>query len=87
MSVHAIGSLETLLVAFAIGLAFKFYFAKPKLPHGVKFLPGPISLPILGNALAINVNTPWLTYVAWGRQYGKWNLGLLVLAADVTQAT
>ncbi|KAH7913512.1 cytochrome P450 [Hygrophoropsis aurantiaca] len=32
--------------------------------------PGPRALPLLGNALQINVSQPWLTYTAWGKRYG-----------------
>jgi len=71
MSDGVTGGLEALLVVFAIGFVLKTYFAKPKLPHGVRFPPGPASLPILGNILAVDVNAPWVTYKAWGSQYGK----------------
>ncbi|KAG1744159.1 uncharacterized protein EDB91DRAFT_213216 [Suillus paluster] len=71
MSDHVTGGLEGLLVAVVIGVALRSYFAKPKLPHGVRFPPGPTSLPILGNALAVDVNAPWVTYKTWGSQYGN----------------
>ncbi|KAG2111177.1 cytochrome P450 [Suillus discolor] len=56
--------------AFAISLVLRSYFAKPKLPHSGKLPPGPALLPILGSALAVDVTAPWLTYKAWGNQYG-----------------
>ncbi|OJA12270.1 hypothetical protein AZE42_08146 [Rhizopogon vesiculosus] len=65
------GGLEALLAAFAISVALKTYFAKPKLPHGVQLPPGPPSLPLLGNALAVDVSEPWVTYKEWGSQYGN----------------
>lgn len=57
--------------AFAIGLVLRSYFARPRLPHSSKLPPGPALLPILGSALAVDVTAPWLTYKAWGSQYGK----------------
>ncbi|KAG2368141.1 hypothetical protein BDR07DRAFT_1457584, partial [Suillus spraguei] len=48
------GRLEVILAAFAISLALKSYFTKPKLPHSSKLPPGPPLLPILGSALAID---------------------------------
>ncbi|KAG2148491.1 cytochrome P450 [Suillus cothurnatus] len=62
--------LEVVLAAFAISLALRNYFAKPKLPHSGKLPPGPAFLPILGSALAVDVTAPWLTYKTWGDQYG-----------------
>lgn len=56
--------------AFAIGLVLRSYFARPRLPHSSKLPPGPALLPILGSALAVDVTAPWLTYKAWGSQYG-----------------
>src|SRR5882762_7824541 len=66
-----VGGLEALLAAFAISVVVKNYFAKPKLPHGVQLPPGPPSLPLLGNALAVDGSEPWVTYKTWGSQYGK----------------
>ena len=63
--------LDALLVALAIGFALRSYFAKLKLPRGVQFPPGPTPLPLLGNALAIDVSAPWITYKEWGNRYGK----------------
>jgi len=65
------GGLDALLVAFAIAFALRSYFTKQKLPHGVRFPPGPTGLPLLGNALAIDVSAPWITYKEWGNRYGK----------------
>jgi len=70
MSDRAMG-LDVLLAALVIGYVLRSYFTKPKLPHGVQFPPGPTSLPILGNALAVDVSAPWVTYKEWGSQYGK----------------
>ncbi|KAG0699967.1 cytochrome P450 [Suillus ampliporus] len=32
--------------------------------------PGPVPLPLLGNALSINTKEPWLTYTEWRATYG-----------------
>jgi len=63
--------LGALLAAFAIICALGSYFAKSRLPHRARFPPGPLSIPLLGNALAIDVSAPWVTYKEWGGQYGK----------------
>ncbi|KAJ8583483.1 cytochrome P450 [Rhizopogon salebrosus TDB-379] len=64
------GGLEALLAALVIIFLLRSYFAKPKLPHGVQLPPGPPSTPLLGNALAVDVSAPWVTYKTWGSQYG-----------------
>jgi hypothetical protein len=82
------GWLPTLLAPFAISLALKRYFTKPKLPSGVRFPPGPPSLPLLGSALAVDVSEPWVTYKAWGSQYGKWSRRMTAfVVTDDPQAT
>ena len=82
MSDHVTRGLEALLAAFAIGFALKSYFTKPKLPRGVQFPPGPTSLPILGNVLAVDVSAPWVTYKEWGSQYGKWSRKVLITRSN-----
>ncbi|KAG1876663.1 cytochrome P450 [Suillus subalutaceus] len=45
--------------------------------------PGPRQLPILGNALQLDTKRPWLTYTAWGKRYGWWQVnGLFVELLD-----
>ncbi|KAG2132012.1 cytochrome P450 [Suillus bovinus] len=59
--------LEVVLAVVAISLALRTYFAKQ---NSDKLPPGPPLLPILGSALAVDISAPWLTYKAWGSQYG-----------------
>jgi hypothetical protein len=41
--------------------------------------PGPRSLPVMGNALQLDTKRPWLTYTAWGKTYGWYQIsGLFV---------
>jgi hypothetical protein len=70
-STYVMGGIEALLAAFVTIFLLRSYFAKPKLPHGVQLPPGPPSTPLLGNALAVDVSAPWVTYKTWGSQYGK----------------
>jgi hypothetical protein len=71
MWVLATRGLEAFLAAFVIRFALRSFFGKPKLPHGVQLPPGPTPIPILGNALAVDVSAPWVTYKQWGSQYGE----------------
>ncbi|KAJ8583488.1 cytochrome P450 [Rhizopogon salebrosus TDB-379] len=62
--------LEVLFAALVIIFLLGSYFIKPKLPHSVQLPPGPPLIPFLGNALAVDVSAPWVTYKTWGSQYG-----------------
>ncbi|KAG1829111.1 cytochrome P450 [Suillus variegatus] len=48
-----------------------------------KLPPGPALLPILGSALAVDVTAPWLTYKAWGSQYGQYHYNSERVARDL----
>ena len=43
--------------------------------QGLPLPPGPTPLPVLGSALSINAQEPWLTYTAWRAKYGEWGAG------------
>jgi hypothetical protein len=70
-STYVMGGIEALLAALVIIFLLRSYFTKPKLPHGVQLPPGPPLIPLIGNALAVDVSAPWVTYKTWGSQYGK----------------
>ncbi|KIK95905.1 hypothetical protein PAXRUDRAFT_826534 [Paxillus rubicundulus Ve08.2h10] len=38
--------------------------------NGTPLPPGPTPLPLLGNALAVNIEEPWKTYTEWKATYG-----------------
>ena len=38
---------------------------------GYPLPPGPTPFPILGSALSINTQQPWLTYTEWQAKYGE----------------
>ena len=40
--------------------------------QGLPLPPGPTPLPVLGSALSVNAQEPWLTYTAWRAKYGEW---------------
>ena len=39
--------------------------------QGLPLPPGPTPLPLLGSALSVNVQEPWLTYAVWRAKYGE----------------
>lgn len=49
---------------------------------GLRYPPGPKGLPILGNALDIDMNEPHVTYTEWGKTYGlDFDFGLVLAAS------
>lgn len=53
-------------IMIGLWLAFRMIRGKPDLPYP----PGPIQLPIIGNALDIDLKEPHVRYTEWGKTYG-----------------
>ena len=47
-----------------------FYFYRKARPQAA-LPPGPLPLPIVGNALHMPKEQPWLKYTEWAKQYGE----------------
>ena len=57
-----------LLFSFCTIVFLHMFRRRPTLP----FPPGPKGLPILGNALDMPRENPWLTYWQWGKKCSKY---------------
>ena len=53
-------------IAIVPWLALRMVWGKPDLPYP----PGPKRLPVIGNALDIDLKEPHVTYTTWGKTYG-----------------
>ncbi|KAJ6595502.1 cytochrome P450, partial [Mycena vulgaris] len=53
-------------LALVLGVLVALTLRKPR----THLPPGPKGLPLLGNALHMPTNMPWLTYSAWAKKYG-----------------
>ncbi|EIW84359.1 cytochrome P450 [Coniophora puteana RWD-64-598 SS2] len=60
--------LPFLFLCWIIG---RYTAAKLRSKHSLPLPPGPDQLPILGAALQVNTNNPWLTYGQWEAKYGE----------------
>ncbi|KAG6381871.1 cytochrome P450 [Boletus reticuloceps] len=67
----SVAQLTTLaLPAIVIVVAIR-WFIRNRVERKAHCLPpGPTPLPILGSALSVNAQEPWLTYTAWKAKYG-----------------
>ncbi|KDQ55456.1 hypothetical protein JAAARDRAFT_336883 [Jaapia argillacea MUCL 33604] len=58
-------------VIFILFLLSRSYFARKRInTQGLPYPPGPKPFPIIGNALDLPRESPWLTYTDWGKTYG-----------------
>lgn len=60
----------TVLIALAIVTAVAYFNSKPKIPKGLRAVPGPKGLPIIGSALKLPA-FPEKQYMQWAREYGE----------------
>ncbi|KZS98114.1 cytochrome P450, partial [Sistotremastrum niveocremeum HHB9708] len=76
---EVLGTLATALLVWVIcQYIYKFFSNHSRLPYP----PGPNGLPILGNALQIKIEKPWILYKDWASVYGD-VIGLKVLGKRV----
>ncbi|KIJ10808.1 hypothetical protein PAXINDRAFT_16207 [Paxillus involutus ATCC 200175] len=62
----------TLLVAVSVVVVNIIWgpFCSRRERNGSPLPPGPTPLPLLGNALAVDIEEPWRTYTEWKATYG-----------------
>jgi hypothetical protein len=60
----------TIFIAAAIVCAVAYINSRPRIPNGLRAVPGPKGLPIIGSALQLP-KYPEKQYMAWAREYGE----------------
>lgn len=73
------------ITATAVAL-FLLYALIKRQKRTQKLPPGPKGLPLLGNLREWPREKPWLTFTAWGQQYGKLKF-MLFNFTELTAAT
>jgi len=63
-------SLWTILVSAGLVFLIAYISSRSKIPQGLRAVPGPKGIPILGSALEIG-DYPEKTYMKWAREYGE----------------
>lgn len=63
-------SFWTIVVSIFIVVAVAYINSKPKIPKGLRPVPGPKGLPVIGNAADLP-EYPEKKYMEWAREYGE----------------
>ncbi|KAF8886810.1 cytochrome P450 [Infundibulicybe gibba] len=63
--------LASLLAALVVGHLCRRYFQSAGGRRRLPFPPGPKPKPLIGNALQIPTQEPWITYIKWAETYGS----------------
>jgi len=63
-------SFWTIVISLVIVAVVAYISSKPKVPKGLRPVPGPKGLPIIGNALDLP-EYPEKKYMEWAREYGE----------------
>jgi Cytochrome P450 len=63
-------ALTTLVLAFIIVFGISYFSTRIKIPKGLRAVPGPKGLPIVGSLLDIP-EYPEKQYMKWAREYGE----------------
>ncbi|KZT61301.1 cytochrome P450 [Calocera cornea HHB12733] len=69
MALHPL-ALDYLFAAFLLALVYALW-RRGTGTHALPLPPGPPGLPLLGNALQIPKERPWLVYAQWAKTYGE----------------
>ena len=63
-------SVWTILLSVGIVFLVAYISSRAKIPNGLRAVPGPKGIPVLGSALEIG-DYPEKTYMKWAREYGE----------------
>jgi hypothetical protein len=63
-------SIWTIFLSVAIVAVVSYWNSRTKIPKGLKAVPGPKPLPVIGNALELS-DYPEKKFMEWAREYGE----------------